>query len=87
MVPHYGKEKGIKANMGLWCKLGIRRNVNDSFLGSRIIAGLSTSEPGRWLGIPHWTGRLICYHIITQTGKGISRSMVQRVTNIELSTG
>ena len=28
----------------------------------------------------------MCYHILTQTGKVISRSMVQRFTNIELST-
>ena len=49
-------------------------------------AGLSTSEPGRWLGISHLTGRLMCYHILTQTGKLISRSTVQRVTDIELST-
>ena len=31
MVTHYGKEKVTKANVGLWCKLGIRSNVNDSF--------------------------------------------------------
>ena len=48
--------------------------------------GLSLSEHGRWLGILHRKGRLICYHILTQTWKVISRSMVQQVTNIELST-
>ena len=48
--------------------------------------GLSTNESGRWLGISHYTGGLICYHILTQTGKVISRSTVQRVTNLELST-
>ena len=47
---------------------------------------LSPIEPGRWLGISHRTGRLMCYHILTQTGKFIPRSMVQRVTNIEMST-
>ena len=39
-------------------------------------AGISTIEPGRWLGISHQTGRLKCYHILTQTGKVISRSTV-----------
>ena len=29
MVPHYGKEKDTKVNMGLWYNLGIRSNVND----------------------------------------------------------
>ena len=27
--------------------------------------GISPSEPGRWLGISHRTGRLMCYHILT----------------------
>ena len=49
-------------------------------------SGLSPSEPGRWLGISHQTGRLMCYHILAQTGKVISRSIVQRVTNLKLST-
>ena len=49
-------------------------------------AGISPSEPGRWLGTSHWTGRLMCYHILTQTGRVIYRSAVQRITNIELST-
>ena len=48
--------------------------------------GISTSEPGRWLWISHWTGRLMCYHILTQAGKVISRYMVQRVKKLELST-
>ena len=42
-------------------------------------SGLSPSEPGRWLGISHSTGRSICYHILTQTGKVISRYTVQMV--------
>ena len=40
--------------------------------------------PGRWLGVSHRTGRLMCYHILNQNGKVISRSTVQRVTNLEL---
>ena len=40
-------------------------------------AGLSPSEPGRWYGISHQTGRLICYQRLTQTGKGVSNATVQ----------
>ena len=49
-------------------------------------AGLPPSESGRWLGISHQTGRLMFYHILTQTGRLIFRSMLQHITNIELST-
>ena len=48
--------------------------------------GLSPSEPGRWLWISHDTVRLMCYPILTHTGKILSISTVQRVTDIELST-
>ena len=44
--------------------------------------GISPNEPGRWLRIPHKTGRLPCYHILINIGKVIPRSMVNRVTNI-----
>ena len=46
-------------------------------------AGLSEEQPGRWLGVSPNTGRLMCYHILTQRGTIISRSSVQRVTNLE----
>ena len=49
-------------------------------------AGLSPAEPGRWLGISHRIGRLMCYNILTQRGSVISRSTVQRVTNLEMNT-
>ena len=49
-------------------------------------AGLSPNKAGRWLGVASRTGRLMCYHVLTQTGEVISRSSVQRVTNLELST-
>ena len=49
-------------------------------------AGTSPFEPGRWLGVASRTGRLMCYHILNQKGMVISRSTVQRVTNLELST-
>ena len=108
MVPQYSKEESTKANMGLWCKLGIRGDAND-FLFSKLFqcrdspenvtsktvdiskyldfgfyekvrfkdnSGLSLSALVRWLGISHRTGRLMCYHILTQTGKVIPRSTV-----------
>ena len=49
-------------------------------------AGLSNFEPGRWLGVSHRTGRMMCYNILTQRGTIVSRSTVQRVTNIEKTT-
>ena len=49
-------------------------------------AGASPFEPGRWLGVSERTGRLMTYHVLTQRGTVISRSTVQRVTNLELST-
>ena len=38
----------------------------------------------RWLGVSHRIGSLISYYILTQTGSVISRTTVQRVTNLEL---
>ena len=49
-------------------------------------SGISTSEPGRFLEISHRTGRLMCNHIHTHTGKVISIYTVHWVANIELST-
>ena len=49
-------------------------------------AGLSPAQPGRWLGVSSRTGRLMCYHVLTQKGTVISRSTVQRVTNLEQQT-
>ena len=49
-------------------------------------AWVSLFEPGRWLGISHRTGHLMCYHVLTQRGTAISRSIVQRVTNTEKTT-
>ena len=46
-------------------------------------AGLGELLPGRWLGVSSTTGRLMCYHVLTQTVSVISRSTVQRVTNLE----
>ena len=49
-------------------------------------AGVSPNEPARWLGVSNRTGRSMCYWILNQRGQVISRSSVQRVTNLEMST-
>ena len=49
-------------------------------------AGLSPEEPGRWLGVSSRTGRLMCYHVLTQRRTVVSRSTVTRVTNLEQQT-
>ena len=47
---------------------------------------VSPFEPGCWLGVSHHTLRLMFYHVLTQKGTVISRSTVQRVTNINKTT-
>ena len=49
-------------------------------------AGLTPQQPGRWLGVSSRTGRLMCYFILTHKGTVVSRSTVQRVTNLEQQT-
>ena len=49
-------------------------------------ARVSPFEDGHWLEVSHRTGRLSCYHVLTQKVTEISRSTVQRVTNIEKTT-
>ena len=49
-------------------------------------AGLGPRIPGRWLGVSHKIGRLMSYFVIKSNGEVISRSSVQRVTNLELET-
>jgi hypothetical protein len=49
-------------------------------------AGLGENKIGRWLGVAHRVGNLMSYWILTITGHVISRTTVQRVTNLELST-
>ena len=46
-------------------------------------SGLGELLPGRWLGVSSQTGRLMCYHVLTQTESVISSSTVQWVTNLE----
>lgn len=47
---------------------------------------LQLSSLGRWLGVSHTIGGAMTYFILKQNGHVVSRSTVQRVTNLELET-
>jgi hypothetical protein len=47
-------------------------------------AGLGETKLGRWLGVSHRIGTLVSFWVVTSTGKVLSRTTVQRVTNLEL---
>lgn len=47
-------------------------------------AGLGETKLGRWLGVSHRIGTLMSFWVITSSGKVLSRTTVQRVTNLEL---
>ena len=49
-------------------------------------AGLGETKLGRWLGVSHRTGTLMSYWILTKECQVLSRTTVQRVTNLELQT-
>jgi hypothetical protein len=49
-------------------------------------AGVGDNMFGRWLGVSHRIGNLMSFWILTETGHVISRTTVQRVTNLELGT-
>jgi hypothetical protein len=49
-------------------------------------AGLGTAAVGRWLGASHRVGGLMSSWVLTQTGTVISRTAVQRITNLEEDT-
>ena len=46
-------------------------------------AGLGETKVGRWLGVSHRVGTLMSFWVLTSTGKVISRTTVQRMTNLE----
>jgi hypothetical protein len=46
-------------------------------------AGLGETKLGRWLGVSHRVGTLMSFWVLTGTGKVLSRTTVQRVTNLE----
>jgi hypothetical protein len=49
-------------------------------------AGLGENHIGRWLGVTHRVGNLMSYWILTEAGHVIARTMVQHITNLELTT-
>jgi hypothetical protein len=49
-------------------------------------AGVGNNMFGRWLGVLHRIGNLMSYWVLTIHGRVISRTTVQRVTNLELGT-
>jgi hypothetical protein len=49
-------------------------------------AGLGAPAIGRWLGVSHRVDGLMSYWVLTQTGTVISRTTVQRITNLEKET-
>jgi hypothetical protein len=49
-------------------------------------AGLGETAIGRWLGVSHRVGGLMSYWVLTQRATVISRTTVQRVTNLEKET-
>jgi hypothetical protein len=50
-------------------------------------AGLGETKIGRWLGVSHRIGTLMSFWVLTSTGKVVSRTTVQRVTNLETKVG
>jgi hypothetical protein len=49
-------------------------------------AGLGETSIGRWLGVSHRVGGLMSYWVLTMTGTVVSRTTVQRITNLEKET-
>ena len=49
-------------------------------------AGLGETKLGKWLGVSHRVGTLMSFWILTVEGQVLSRTTVQKVTNLELQT-
>jgi hypothetical protein len=49
-------------------------------------AGVGDNSCGRWLGVSHRVGNLMSNWVLTDNGRVISRTTVQRITNLELGT-
>ena len=47
-------------------------------------AGMGETKMGRWLGVSHKTGSLMAFWILTPSCRVVSRTSVQRITNLEL---
>jgi hypothetical protein len=54
--------------------------------GTKRTRVLGETKLGRWLGVSHKVGTLMSFWVLTQGGKVLSRTMVQRVTNLESQT-
>jgi Mg2+ and Co2+ transporter CorA len=48
--------------------------------------GVGEKMCGRWLGVSHRVGNLMLYWILTPVCRVISRTTVQRISNLELAT-
>ena len=46
-------------------------------------AGLGETKVGRWLGVSHRIGTLMSFWVLTSSGKVLSRTTVQRMTQLE----
>jgi hypothetical protein len=49
-------------------------------------AGLGNAAIGRWLGVSHRVGGLMSHWVLTRSGTVISRTAVQRITNLDKET-
>ena len=47
---------------------------------------MGETKIGKWLGVSHRVGPLMSYWVLTREGQVLSRTTVQRVTNLELKT-
>ena len=47
-------------------------------------AGIGEMKLGRWLGVSHRTGSLMSFYVLTPSYKPVSRTLVQRVTRLEM---
>ena len=47
-------------------------------------AGMGETKMGRWLGVSHKTGSLMSFWVLTLSCHVVSRTSVQRITNLEL---
>ena len=48
--------------------------------------GSSLFDPSQWLVVSERTGRDVCYHVLNKNGNVVSRSTVQRVTELKKRT-
>ena len=49
-------------------------------------AGLGETQIGRWLGVSHQVAGIMAFHVLAKTGSVVSRTTVQKITNLEQET-